>query len=151
MGHFIEIYSRRMRKMIEHIPPETVSAFTSYSWPGNIRELQNMVERAVILSNDGVLHNPIAKAEAPPTSSFSESASESALRESERALIMQMLESVGWVVGGAKGAAAKLGVKRTTLVSKMKRLGVSKMGRFGIANDRTIPVNLPRSPSLAKR
>jgi transcriptional regulator with GAF, ATPase, and Fis domain len=133
MRHFVEIYSHRMRRTIEYIPPETVSAFTSYSWPGNIRELQNMVERAVILSNDGVLHNPLAKAEGQSTWSFSESASESALRESERALIMQTLESAGWVVGGAKGAAAKLGVKRTTLVSKMKRLGVSKMVRFGIA------------------
>ncbi|HTU48453.1 MAG TPA: sigma 54-interacting transcriptional regulator [Bryobacteraceae bacterium] len=129
MSHFIEFYSRRMRKTIEHIPPETVSTFTSYTWPGNIRELQNMVERAVILSNDGVLHNPLAKAEAQPAWS----SSKSALTESERALIMHTLESVGWVVGGAKGAAAKLGLKRTTLVSKMKRLGVSKMERFGIS------------------
>jgi transcriptional regulator with GAF, ATPase, and Fis domain len=130
MRHFLEIYSRRMQRTIEHIPPETVSAFTSYLWPGNIRELQNMVERAVILSNDGELHNPIATAEAqPPTSCISESK----LRGSERALIMQTLESVGWVVGGANGAAAKLGLKRTTLVSKMKRLGVSKMVRFGIS------------------
>jgi formate hydrogenlyase transcriptional activator len=129
MSHFVELYSRRMRKTIEHIPSETVSAFTSYAWPGNIRELQNMVERAVILSNDGVLHNPLAKAEPQPAWS----SSESALTESERALIMQTLESVGWVVGGAKGAAAKLGLKRTTLVSKMKRLGVSKVERFGIS------------------
>jgi formate hydrogenlyase transcriptional activator len=127
--HFVEIYSSRMRKTIEQIPPETVSAFVAYSWPGNIRELQNMVERAVILSNDGVLHDPLPKAEAQPTWSFSESA----LWESERALITQTLESVGWVVGGAKGAAAKLGLKRTTLVSKMRRLGVSKMERFGIS------------------
>jgi formate hydrogenlyase transcriptional activator len=127
--HFVEIYSRRMRKTIEQIPPETVSAFTTHSWPGNIRELQNMIERAVILSNDGVLHNPLAETEVQTTWS----SSESALTESERTLIMQTLESVGWVVGGAKGAAAKLGLKRTTLVSKMKRLGVSKVERFGIS------------------
>src|SRR6266446_5005397 len=62
--HFVEVYARRMDKQIEHIPPETMSALSSYQWPGNIRELQNLIERAVILSNDGVLPNPLPTARA---------------------------------------------------------------------------------------
>jgi transcriptional regulator with GAF, ATPase, and Fis domain len=127
MMHFVDMYCRRMRKIIEHIPPETVSSFVSYSWPGNIRELQNLVERAVILSNDGVLHNPLYKAEVRPITSFS-----GRLRDSERALLVEILESVGWVIAGTNGAAAKMGLARTTLLAKMKRLGISKRERFGI-------------------
>ncbi|HEX4771179.1 MAG TPA: sigma 54-interacting transcriptional regulator [Bryobacteraceae bacterium] len=129
LRHFVEIHSHRMRKSIEHIPSETISAFVSYSWPGNIRELQNMVERAVILSHDGVLHNPLTAAEAQPITSISASR----LLDSERSLILATLESVGWVISGANGAAARLGLKRTTLISKMKKLGVSKMARFGMS------------------
>ena len=127
MRHFVDMYGRRLRKIIEHIPPETVSSFLSHSWPGNIRELQNMVERAAILSNDGVLHNPLHKAEVRPIASFSET-----LRGSERVLLMETLESVGWVIAGANGAAAKMGLARTTLLAKMKRLSISKRQRFGI-------------------
>src|ERR1700677_315050 len=128
MMHFVDIYCRRVGKTIEEIPPETVSAFVSYSWPGNIRELQNLVERAVILSNDEVLHNPLHKAEVRPIMSFSDK-----LRDSERALLVEALESVGWVIAGSHGAAAKMGLARTTLLSKMKRLGISKRERFGIS------------------
>jgi transcriptional regulator with GAF, ATPase, and Fis domain len=129
MRHFVDMYSRRLRKIIEHIPPEAVSSFVSYSWPGNIRELQNLVERAVILSSDRVLHNPLHKAEVRPIASFSET-----LRDSERALLVETLESVGWVIAGANGAAAKMGLARTTLLAKMKRLSISKRQRFGISN-----------------
>ncbi|MGC2498174.1 MAG: sigma 54-interacting transcriptional regulator [Acidobacteriaceae bacterium] len=129
MRHFVDMYGCRLRKIIEHIPPETVSSFVSYSWPGNIRELQNLVERAVILSNEGILHNPLHKAEVRPIASFSET-----LRDSERALLVETLESVGWVIAGANGAAAKMGLARTTLLSKMKRLSISKRQRFGISN-----------------
>jgi len=124
--HFVDICCRRMGKAIEHIPSETVSAFTSYPWPGNIRELQNLVERAVILSNDGVLPNPLPASETKPLTTVS---SPTTLRDSERALILETLESVGWVIGGANGAAAKLGLKRTTLISKMEKLGISHPGR----------------------
>jgi transcriptional regulator with GAF, ATPase, and Fis domain len=127
MMHFVDMYCRRMRKIIKHIPPEAVSCFVGYSWPGNIRELQNLVERAVILSKDGVLYNPLQKAEVQPITSFSEK-----LRDSERALLVETLESVGWVIAGANGAAAKMGLPRTTLLAKMKRLGISKRQRFGI-------------------
>jgi formate hydrogenlyase transcriptional activator len=119
--HFVEIYGRRMNREIEHIPSTTMSALTSYHWPGNIRELQNLIERAVILSNDGVLPNPLPSGEtlAPPVPS-----SATTLKDSERILILHALESVGWVIGGAKGAAAKLGLKRTTLIHKMQKLGI---------------------------
>ena len=81
VAHFVEIYSRRMGKQIEQIPPETMSALSSYRWPGNIRELQNMVERAVILSNDGVLPNPLPKEEIQDVTI---SPTPTTLRDSER-------------------------------------------------------------------
>jgi formate hydrogenlyase transcriptional activator len=123
VGHFVDLYSRRMGKQIEEIPPETLSALSSYQWPGNIRELQNMIERAVILSNRGVLPNPLPKGE---TRDAIISPTSTTLRDSERALILKALESVGWVIGGRKGAAAKLGLKRTTLIHKMQKLGISR-------------------------
>jgi len=122
------MYGHRRRKTIEHIPPETISDFVSYAWPGNIRELQNLVERAVILSKEGVLHNPLPTAEVQPMKCFSQK-----LQDSERALLLQTLESVGWVIAGPNGAAAKLGLARTTLIYEMKRLGISKRERFGIS------------------
>src|SRR2546421_4150874 len=121
--HFVDVFARRMGRQIEHIPPKTMSALCSYEWPGNIRELQNLIERAVILSNDGVLPNPMSSAEiqnvvaAPPATT---------LRESERTLILRTLQSVGWVLGGPKGAAVKLGMKRPTLIHRMKKLGISR-------------------------
>jgi formate hydrogenlyase transcriptional activator len=121
VAHFVEIYGRRMSREIEHIPSTTMSALTSYHWPGNIRELQNLIERAVILSNDGVLPNPLPAA---GTLAAPAPSSPTTLRDSERILILHTLESVGWVIGGAKGAAAKLGLKRTTLIHKMQKLGI---------------------------
>jgi formate hydrogenlyase transcriptional activator len=121
VAHFVEVYSRRMSRRIEHIPPATMSALNSYPWPGNIRELQNLIERAVILSNDGVLPNPLpterAQVVVPSQGAIT-------LRDSEHTLILKTLEAVGWVIGGPKGAAAKLGVKRTTLIHKMQKLGI---------------------------
>ena len=124
--HFVEVCCRRMGKQIEHIPAETMAALTSYPWPGNIRELQNLIERAVILSDDGVLPNslPIAGTQAVAISS----PAATTLKDSERALILHTLQGVGWVIGGPKGAAAKLGLKRTTLIHKMQKLGISRPG-----------------------
>lgn len=132
--HFVEIYCHRIGKAIEHIPHETLSAFTSYSWPGNIRELQNLVERAVILSNDGVLPNPLPApgSEVVPTTTTTTTLSgppPATLRDSERALILRTLKSAGWVIGGSNGAAIRLGLKRTTLIAKMKKLGISRPAR----------------------
>jgi formate hydrogenlyase transcriptional activator len=121
--HFVETLGRRMGREIEHIPAETMSALSSYQWPGNIRELQNLIERAVILSNDGVLPNPLL---APGIRGLTTSPAATTLRDSERTLILHTLERVGWVIGGAKGAATKLGLKRTTLIHKMQKLGISR-------------------------
>jgi transcriptional regulator with GAF, ATPase, and Fis domain len=121
--HFAEIFGRRMGREIEHIPTETMSALSSYQWPGNIRELQNLIERAVILSNDGVLSNPLPTA---GTEGVSISPSATTLRDSERTLILNTLKAVRWVIGGPKGAAARLGLKRTTLIHKMQKLGISR-------------------------
>ncbi len=122
--HFVEILGRRMGREIEHIPPETMSALSSYQWPGNIRELQNLIERAVILSNHGVLPNPLPTTETERRAAIFPGAT--TLRDSERTLIQQTLEGVGWVIGGPKGAAAKLGLKRTTLIHKMQKLGIAR-------------------------
>lgn len=123
--HYVEVFSHRMGKRIAEIPAETLSSFKSYSWPGNVRELQNLVERAVILSNDGLLTNTTPPAMAQAPSVFP---GQPTLRDSERVLILQALEEVGWVIGGAAGAAAKLGLPRTTLLSKMSKLGISRPG-----------------------
>ena len=121
--HFVEVFGRRMGRQIERIPAETMSALNTYRWPGNIRELQNLVERAVILSKDGVLPNPLP---ATGTQTAIVSTAATTLRESERSLILQTLEEVRWVIGGPKGAAAKLGLKRTTLIHKMQKLGIRR-------------------------
>jgi len=129
--HFVEVFSRRVGKHIEHVPPETMSALATYDWPGNIRELQNLIERAVILSNDGVLPNPVVAATAQnvvvPIAATNTGGI--TLKDSERTLILNTLEDAGWVIGGPHGAAAKLGLKRTTLISKMKKLGISRLAR----------------------
>jgi formate hydrogenlyase transcriptional activator len=121
--HFVEILGRRLGRQIEHIPRETMSALSSYHWPGNIRELQNLIERAVILSDDGVLPNPL-----PTRSDEGIWSVPTTLKDSERALILQTLQAAGWVVGGGTGAAARLGVKRTTLLSRMSKLGIFRPG-----------------------
>ncbi len=128
--HFVETFSRRMGKPVESIPPETMAAFQWYSWPGNIRELQNLVERAVILSRDGVLPNPLHKKQTevttPTQHRFPVFPSSMTLEDSDRTLILETLEQAGWVVGGPRGAAAKLGLKRTTLLAMMRRLDISR-------------------------
>jgi formate hydrogenlyase transcriptional activator len=130
--HFVEILGSRMGRDIEHIPSETMAALSSYQWPGNIRELQNLIERAVILSNDGVLPNPLPTAETEQRAAILPAAT--TLRDSERTLILQTLETVGWIIGGPKGAAAKLGLKRTTLIHKMQKLGIVRPGLQGSEN-----------------
>ena len=137
VAHFVEILGRRMGREIEHIPQETMSALSSYEWPGNIRELQNLIERAVILSNNGVLPNPLATAETEQRSAISAGTTTpgvTTLRDSERTLILRTLQTVGWIVGGPKGAAVKLGLKRTTLIHKMQKLGIARPGLQGGEN-----------------
>jgi formate hydrogenlyase transcriptional activator len=134
VSHFVEVFSRRMGKQISNIPRETLDAFTSYSWPGNVRELQNLIERAVIRSDNGLLANPFATLDAnlvganPANTNLAAlpSVQEGTFWESQRAVILRALDASGWIVGGLRGAAARLGLKRTTLISKMKKLGISR-------------------------
>jgi formate hydrogenlyase transcriptional activator len=128
--HFVKLYTRRMGKQVDSIPPEIMAAFQGYSWPGNIRELQNLVERAVILSREGVLPNPLHNKQTelmtPSLHRTRTLQSSMTLEDSDRAVIVETLEQVGWIVGGPRGAAAKLGLKRTTLLAKMRRLDISR-------------------------
>src|SRR5208282_4206514 len=121
VAHFVEFLGRRVGRQIDNIPKETMLELCSYDWPGNIRELQNLIERALILSDDGVLPNPLLTA---GTEHIGVSASPGTLMESERALILRTLEATAWVIGGRDGAAARLGLKRTTLIYKMQRHGI---------------------------
>ena len=124
--HFVEIYARRMGKEIEHIPPETMSALVSYQWPGNIRELQNFIERSVILTSGNVLHPPLASLEC---AAEVESLGPITLEDAERDHIRKTLEQTRWVVAGPNGAAARLGIKRSTLYFRMQKLGISRTKR----------------------
>ena len=134
VSHFVEVFSQRMGKTISNIPKEILDAFTSYSWPGNVRELRNLIERAVILSENGVLANPLPPLDgnllgANPTTmdvAALHSVRDGTFRDSQRALILRALHASGWVLGGPRGAAAWLGLKRTTLISKMRKLGISR-------------------------
>jgi len=126
--HAVEKFSRRMGKRIDVVPMETMSALIAYDWPGNIRELQNLIERAVILANDGVLPNSLPPPSTPVVSAPA-TVSATTLKDSERTLILNTLELVRWKIGGPQGAAAKLGLHRTTLINRMKRLGISRPGR----------------------
>jgi transcriptional regulator with GAF, ATPase, and Fis domain len=122
-SHFVEVFARRMGKRIDHIPQDILDAFSSYSWPGNVRELQNLIERAVIRSDNGVLPNPLPIADKNPVTV---TPSQNTFSDSTRALILHALRATGWVIGGPGGAAARLGLKRTTLYQKMKKLGISR-------------------------
>jgi len=128
--HFVSMFSHRIGKQVDSIPSETMAAFQWHSWPGNIRELQNLVERAVILSRDGLLPNPLHKEQTelmiPSLHRTRTFHSSMTLEGSDRTLILETLEQAGWIVGGPRGAAAKLGLKRTTLLAKMRRLGISR-------------------------
>ena len=134
VSYFVQVFSGRMGKRIDYVPEETLEAFASYSWPGNVRELQNLIERAVIRSNNGVLPNTLPKSDVnaainPSISGKSPVAaalSQDTFEDSTRALILQSLQAAGWTIGGPCGAAARLGLRRTTLIAKMKKLGISR-------------------------
>jgi len=121
--HFVDFYARRMGKKIEDISPETMSALASYQWPGNIRELQNFIERSVILTSGSVLHPPLATLKSAPEA---ESLGAITLEDAERNHIRKTLEQTRWVVAGPNGAAARLGIKRSTLYFRMQKLGISR-------------------------
>jgi len=120
--HFVEKYSRRMNRQIETISPRTMEVLKDYSWPGNVRELQNFIERAVILSPGTSLRAPLD--ELTEETVQSSPTRLSSLEEMEREHVLRALRESNWVTGGPKGAAAKLGMKRTTLAYRIRKLGI---------------------------
>ena len=128
--HFVQKYSRRIKKSIETIPTAAMTAISEYRWPGNIRELEHFIERAVILSAGSELQAPLAELphQEKPSPAFANSANNATtLKEVEREHILRALKEARWVVGGPTGAAARLGMKRTTLNSLVKRLGIDRL------------------------
>jgi formate hydrogenlyase transcriptional activator len=126
--YFAQKHARRMDRRIETIPAEEMEALTRYPWPGNVRELENLIERAVILSRGPTLHVPLPEVRA---SGETPASSPVTLEAAEREHILRALNDTNWVIAGPGGAAARLGMKRTTLQSRMAKLGVSRPGRQG--------------------
>ncbi|HET7058347.1 MAG TPA: sigma 54-interacting transcriptional regulator [Nitrospiraceae bacterium] len=122
--HFASKYARRMKKTLESIPSDAMEALTRYAWPGNIRELENFIERAVILSQGPTLQIPLA--ELKQSEHAQPAVQGTSLIEAEAAHILRVLKETNGVIGGPSGAAARLGMKRTTLHHKMKKLGISR-------------------------
>jgi len=123
--HFTDLYARRINRQIDEIPSETMERLVRYSWPGNVRELQNFIERAVILSPNSVLRAPTSELE-PFHEHCDSRMPMTGLQEVERDHIVRALEASNWVVGGRNGAAARLGMKRTSLVYRMRKLRISR-------------------------
>jgi formate hydrogenlyase transcriptional activator len=116
-----------MDRRIEVVPIATLEAITRYDWPGNIRELQNFLERSVILSRGPILQAPVECLAIPHNDSNAINPTQAlTLEEAETTHILSVLQHANWVVGGPKGAAKKLGLKRTTLITKMQRLGIMR-------------------------
>ncbi len=128
--HFVEIYAKRMARCVDEIPPETMDVLLNYPWPGNVRELQNIIERAVILSPGRILRPPLGelRRSIQPTEANGEDRhpASTTLKEMEREHIIHALAASNWVLGGPKGAGARLGMPRTSLIGKMRRLGISR-------------------------
>jgi formate hydrogenlyase transcriptional activator len=127
--YFTQKYARRMNKRIETIPGESMEALARWNWPGNVRELENFLERCVILTRGSVLHLPLAELRnevsepaAPPVAP----AVLTTLEEAEREHILRALRECNWVIGGKRGAAVRLGLKRTTLQSRVRKLGIER-------------------------
>ena len=126
-AHFVNRYATSMAKRIDSITPDAMEALLRHPWPGNIRELQNFIERAVILTKGDVLRlSPLPTHVAFSTEPVT-------LADAERDHILSALRESNWVVGGTAGAAARLGVKRTTLISKMRKRGLSRAMAHGVA------------------
>jgi formate hydrogenlyase transcriptional activator len=128
--HFADKYAERMNKAVQTIPSETMEAMLSYHWPGNIRELQNFIERGVIISRGPVFQPELDQIQHRSTRVRT---TKQTLHDATRNHIVQILDEVKWVVGGQHGAATRLGIPRTTLIAKMRRLGIES--RTGVIRD----------------
>jgi transcriptional regulator with GAF, ATPase, and Fis domain len=136
--HFIRRFSRQMGKSIDQVPDRVVDILKAHHWPGNIRELQNFIERSVIVTQGRVLSPRIAELNLLMQGAVS--APSQTLSDAERAHILGILKETNWIVGGRDGAAARLGVPRTTLIGRMQKLGISvKPGRLTLAPSRNAP------------
>jgi formate hydrogenlyase transcriptional activator len=125
VDHFVRTSARSQGKSIEHIPRHVMAALVNYSWPGNIRELQNFIERCVILTRDAELRAPISEL----INRAIRVPGRRTLADADRAHIIATLHETNWVVGGRNGAAVRLGLNRTTLIAKMRKLGISREAR----------------------
>ena len=123
VNHFAQRFARRMNRTIETIPAETMVALTRYPWPGNIRELQNLIERAVILSRGPVLQIPLQDLD-NRTTPRRDNSNDQTLEAAERTHILAILKETRWVLGGARGAAVRLGMNRSTLQFRLNKLGI---------------------------
>jgi formate hydrogenlyase transcriptional activator len=121
--HFVQKFGMRMKKRIETIPSDAMKALQRYSWPGNVRELENFIERSVILTAGADLFVPLSELKHQPLSG---NGAPITLEEAEREHILKVLRETNWTIGGAAGAAVRLGMKRTTLQSRMQKLGISR-------------------------
>jgi formate hydrogenlyase transcriptional activator len=126
--HFVQKYTHRIKKPIETIPSAAIDALSEHEWPGNVRELEHFIERAVILSPGSELQPPLSELsyQNPPSAIAAAESDSTTLREAEREHIMRTLKDTNWTIGGPAGAAARLGMKRTTLHSLVKRLGIDR-------------------------
>ncbi|HET9156929.1 MAG TPA: sigma 54-interacting transcriptional regulator [Myxococcaceae bacterium] len=122
VAHFVRTFAQRQGKSIDQLPDQVLGALERYSWPGNIRELQNFIERSVILSRGSELQAPIGEL----THTEEPCVAPRTLADADRAHIVTTLRETNWVVGGVNGAAARLDLKRTTLIAKMRKLGLSR-------------------------
>lgn len=118
--YYVEKYARRMSRRIDEIPTSTMEALCNYCWPGNVRELQNFIERAVVLSEGQVLQPPLSDLEQSQKSKLG------TLEEVEREHVLHALREAQWVIGGPSGAAARLGMKRTTLAYRIRKLKIPR-------------------------
>jgi formate hydrogenlyase transcriptional activator len=127
--YFAQKYAARMKKPIDSISTNAMTALVEYPWPGNVRELENFIERAVILSRGTELTIPLAELKQRSKPTFTSSfGGLTTLEQAEREHILRALSETHWVVGGAAGAASRLGMKRTTLQSRMNKLGITRPG-----------------------
>jgi len=122
VDHFVRKFANRHRKQVDQVPASLMEALTGHDWPGNIRELQNFIERSVILSSGSILRSLAREL----VRSTPDTSSSGTLMDAERAHILAALEGTRWMVGGRDGAAARLGLPRTTLIAKMQKLGITR-------------------------